>query len=93
MSDEAPIFVSRKKGRLSARQLRHAFRLWQERAGFERYFSFHSLRHSACTNLYRATRDIRLTQRFARHKSILSTAIYTHPTDEDLSASVADLPC
>ena len=93
LSEDAPIFVSRKKGRLSARQLRHAFKVWQERAGFERSFNFHSLRHTACTNLYRATRDIRLTQRFARHKSILSTTIYTHPADEDLVRSVAQLPC
>ena len=93
LGEAAPIFVSRKKGRLSARQLRHAFKVWQERAGFERSFNFHSLRHTACTNLYRATRDIRLTQRFARHKSILSTTIYTHPADEDLVRSVAQLPC
>jgi integrase len=89
----APLFVSRKRGRLSSRQLRHAFAVWQERAGFERIFNFHSLRHTACSNLYRRTRDIRLTQRFARHRSILSTAIYTHPTDEELVRSVQDLPC
>ena len=90
---EAPVFVSRKGNRLSTRQLRHTFKVWQERAGFERGFSFHSLRHTACSNLYRRTRDIRLTQRFARHKSILTTSIYAHPSDEDLVRSVRDLPC
>jgi site-specific recombinase XerD len=88
-----PIFVSRKGNRLSARQLRHAFHTWQERAGLDRRVGFHALRHTACTNLYRRTRDIRLTQRFARHRSILSTTIYTHPTDEDLVRAVQDLPC
>ena len=90
---DAPIFVSRKKGRLSARQLRHAFKVWQERAGFERLFNFHALRHTACSNLYRRTRDIRMTQRFARHQSILTTSIYAHPSDEDLLRSVRELPC
>jgi len=90
---DAPVFVSRKGNRLSARQLRHAFKVWQERAGFERSFNFHALRHTACSNLYRRTRDIRLTQRFARHKSILTTSIYAHPSDEDLVRSVRDLPC
>jgi integrase/recombinase XerC len=90
---EAPVFESRKGNRLSCRQLRHAFAVWQERAGLERRFNFHALRHTACTNLYRRTRDIRLTQRFARHRSILSTAIYTHPTDEELVRSVQELPC
>ena len=69
------------------------FKRWQERAGFDRTFNFHALRHTACTNLYRASRDIRLTQRFARHKTITSTAIYTHPTDEDLIRSLQQLTC
>ena len=93
LAADAPLFVSRNGNRLSDRQLRHAFKVWQERAGFERSFNFHALRHTACSNLYRRTRDIRLTQRFARHKSILTTSIYAHPSDEDLVRSVRDLPC
>lgn len=93
LSPLAPLFISRKHGRLSPRQLRHLFAVWQKRAGFERHFNFHALRHTACSNLYRRTRDIRLTQRFARHCSILSTGIYTHPTDEELVRSVQELPC
>jgi len=90
---DAPVFVSRKGNRLSTRQLRHAFKQWQARADFDGLFSFHALRHTACTHLYRASRDIRLTQRFARHKTITSTAIYTHPTDEDLIRSLQQLTC
>ena len=93
VAPDAPVFVSRNGNRLSTRQLRHAFKVWQERAGFERSFNFHALRHTACSNLYRRTRDIRLTQRFARHRSILTTSIYAHPSDEDLVRSVRDLPC
>jgi len=93
LAPDAPLFVSRKGNRLSSRQLREVFKIWQERAGFERRFSFHALRHTACSNLYRRTRDIRLTQRFARHKSMLTTSIYTHPSDEDLVRSVRELPC
>lgn len=93
VTPEAPVFVSRNGNRLSARQLRERFRFWQKRAGFERIFSFHSARHSAITNIYEATRDIRLAQRFARHKSITSTQIYTHPSDETLFRAVQELPC
>lgn len=93
MTTDAPLFVSRKGNRLSTRQVRHAFQLWQERAGFERRLSFHSVRHSAITNIYEATRDIRLAQRFARHKSITSTQIYTHTSDEALFRAVQELPC
>ena len=93
LSELAPLFVSRKGNRLSTRQLRHAFGVWQERAGFDSRFSVHALRHSACSNLYRLTKDIRLTQKFARHKSILTTAIYAHPSDEDLINALREMPC
>jgi site-specific recombinase XerD len=90
---DAPLFVSRRRSRLSTRQLRRAFQLWQDRAGFQRRFSFHAVRHSSITNLYAATGDIRLAQRFARHRSITSTQIYTHPSDEALTQAVQELPC
>jgi integrase/recombinase XerC len=93
LTPESPIFVSRLNRRLSARQLRRAFAVWQERAGFEHCFNVHALRHTACTNLYRTTRDLRLTQRFARHKSVTTTTIYTHPSDEELLRSVQTLIC
>jgi site-specific recombinase XerD len=93
LDQAAPLFVSLRGTRLSTRQLRHGFAVWQERAGFDRHLSFHALRHSACSAVYRRCKDIRLTQRFARHKSILTTAIYSHPTDEDLARVVAELPC
>jgi len=31
--------------------------------------------------------------RRGRHKSILTTAIYSHPTDEDLLRAVSGIPC
>lgn len=93
LAPDAPLFVSRLGKRLSSRQLRENFAVWQERAGFERHLSFHTLRHTACSTLYRRTKDIRITQRFARHKSILTTSIYAHPSDEDLVRAVRELPC
>jgi site-specific recombinase XerC len=93
LSSNAPLFLSRRRRRLSARQVRDGFAQWQERAGFERHFHFHALRHTACTNLYRRTKDIRLTQRFGRHKSMLTTSLYTHPSDDDLLRSIQGQIC
>jgi integrase/recombinase XerC len=93
LGPHSPIFVSRLGRRLSKRRLREMFALWQERAGLERRFNFHALRHTACAAVYRRTKDIRLTQRFARHRSIQSTAIYTHPSDDELVQAVQELPC
>ncbi len=51
-------------------------------------------RHNTAVNqLYRATKDILLTQRFARHSSLLVTSAYLHPTDEDLARSVQKIRC
>ena len=89
----APLFISRKGNRLSARMIREAFAVWQGRAGLDRRFNFHQLRHTALTNVYRKSRDLRLVQRVARHKNINTTTIYAGPTDEDIWRAVRDLPC
>lgn len=89
----APLFVSRHGSRLSAQRARSAFKRWQQRAGLEREFTFHELRHTAITNIYRATTDLRLAQRFGRHASPVTTAIYAHVSDEALAAAVEDLIC
>lgn len=93
LAANAPLFVSRNRGRLSTVRLRHAFADWQRRAGFERHFTFHQLRHTALTNLYRVRKDIRIVQKIARHKNLNTTGIYAHPSDEDVLRAVRDLPC
>lgn len=93
LASEAPLFISRKGNRLSTRQMRTMFARWQTRAGFERRYSFHALRHTACTCHYRQNRDLRLTQLFARHVSATTTQMYTHPSLSELTASVQGLPC
>ncbi len=87
-----PLFRSRKGQRLSTRQLRELFASWQQRAGFERRFSFHALRHTYCSNVYRESgRDIVQVQRLARHARIETSLIYTHPSDEEILATVKKL--
>ncbi len=93
LTPDAPLFLSQKHNRLSTRQVRTLFVNWQKRAGIEKTYNFHAIRHAACTNLYRATKDIRITQRFARHKSILTTARYSHPSEDELVRAVQHLPC
>jgi integrase len=56
--------------------------------GWVRYdVNFHAVRHTVITEVYRATHDLYLTQRFARRSSPLTTTIYTHPSDEELCAA------
>jgi len=93
LSPDAPLFANQSGHRISRRRVQHAWTGWQRRAGFERLYGFHCLRHSAVSNVYRASRDLFLAQRFARHASPLTTVVYTHPSDEEMASRVCRLPC
>jgi site-specific recombinase XerD len=90
---DAPLFLSRRRQRLSTRQVRHLAHVWSERAGLDRPFNFHALRHAACSNVYRRTRDLRLTQLFGRHQSVLSTMRYSHPDETELLRALQEVRC
>ena len=90
---EDPLICSQSRRRISPRRVQFAFRTWQMRAGFDRLYPFHALRHTAVTNVYRSSRDLFLAQRFARHVSPLTTTVYTHPSDDELRGGIRDLPC
>jgi integrase/recombinase XerC len=93
LQPEDPLFCSQSRIRISPRRVQFAFRTWQQRAGLDRLYPFHALRHTAVTNVYRATRDLFLAQRFARHASPLTTTVYTHPSDQELFAQIRGLSC
>jgi integrase/recombinase XerC len=93
VDSDAPLLCGLSRRRISTRRIQVLFRDWQRRAGFDRLYPFHSLRHTAVTNVYRASRDLFLAQRFARHASPLTTTIYAHPSDEDLREGVRKLAC
>lgn len=97
---DAPLFAVSKDsaraelgGRLSTRTLRHHFRRWQIKCGFEELHGFHVLRHTSLSNAYRRTKDLGLVQRQARHASVDTTEIYTHMTEDEIAMAVEDLPC
>jgi integrase/recombinase XerC len=93
VSPEAPLFCALSRRRISPRRIQVLFRLWQVRAGFDRLYPFHALRHTSVSNVYRASRDLFLAQRFARHASPLTTVIYTHPSDEELREQLRTISC
>ena len=77
----SPLFLSSQRRRISLRRIQILFREWQRAAGSETVYPFHSLRHTAITNVCRATKDPYLTQRFARHSSPITTTICTYVSD------------
>ncbi len=93
LDPDTPLFCNQSRKRISKRRVQFAWREWQKRAGFDRLYPFHCIRHSSITNVYRATRDLFLAQRFARHVSPLTTTVYTHPSDDEMSSRLKDLAC
>jgi len=89
----SPLLCNQSGDRISKRRVQMAYHGWQVRAGFDRLYSFHSLRHTAVTAVYRASRDLFLAQRFARHASPLTTTVYAHPSDDDLLDGIRGIQC
>jgi integrase/recombinase XerC len=87
-----PLYCSQSRARISKRRVQYAFRTWQVKAGFDRLYPFHALRHTAVTKVYRASRDLFLAQRFVRHASPLTTTVYTHPSDQEMFESLRQQP-
>jgi site-specific recombinase XerC len=93
LEPDAPLFCNQSGRRISKRRVQFAWATWQRRAGFDRVYGFHALRHTAVTNVYQASRDLFLAQRFARHLSPLTTTVYTHPSDQEMAGRVRGLEC
>jgi integrase/recombinase XerC len=90
---DGPLFLSRKHGgRLSTKAVRTLFGKWQRAAGFDHLYSFHHLRHTSITAMYKREKDLRVAQRFARHVNINTTTIYEHASDEDVARAAKELP-
>jgi site-specific recombinase XerC len=88
-----PLLCSQSRVRISKRRVQFAWRTWQQKAGFDRLYSFHSIRHTGVTAVYRMSLDLFMAQRFARHVSPLTTTVYTHPSDEEVYQRVRGLSC
>ena len=93
LAPDAPLFANQSGCRISKRRVQHAWAAWQRRAGFDRLYPFHTTRHTAITAVYKATHDLFLAQRFARHASPLTTTVYTHPSDGETQRRLRSLCC
>lgn len=93
--DDDPVFQSNQRSAMSKRAVIKQFNAWQDRAGFERRFVLHELRHTAIMLAYRTSgNDAVAAQRFARHRSFETTRKYLHATDDtmnEISDSIASM--
>lgn len=83
-SSELALLLNRYGAPLTAQALRLRLQRLGDRAGLSRRLTPHVLRHTAATLLLDAGVDIRFVQRLLGHRSITTTEIYTHVSDESL---------
>ncbi len=92
LADGAPLFVSKKKKRLSIRSFKDIMDKWCKEAGIHRYTP-HALRHTKAQRIMSDVKHLTLEEQrkaliFAnkqlRHRSLNSTLVYTMPTKEEM---------
>lgn len=84
----SPVFLSERHGKM-CRSAAH--RIWKaalERAGLPTRWGVHATRHSYAVEVYRKTRDLRLTQRLLGHSSPAVTQVYASLLDDDVRRGV-----
>lgn len=85
----APLFIS-ERGRNMCRSAAH--RIWKAALAGARLptrWGVHATRHSYAVEIYRKTRDLRLTQRQLGHSSPVVTTVYANLLDDDVRRGVA----
>jgi integrase/recombinase XerD len=82
------LFTSRDGKLILTRYLRCMVKRLAKKAGICKDVHPHTLRHTFATDLYRQTKNLRLTQKALGHSQISSTMIYTHIVDDELEEAL-----
>lgn len=84
----SPATVAGERYPLTESGIEEQFALALKKAGVTN-FRFHDTRHTAATQLLRATGNLRLVQKLLGHSDIKTTLKYAHVTDDDLAVGMA----
>ena len=88
------LFLSKRRERISNRTVQYIVEKELKKAGLDTSkYSTHKLRHTAATLMYQYEQvDIRALQELLGHKSISTTEIYTHVSNEQVRNAVENNP-
>ena len=85
----SPLFLSERRGALTRSAVHRVWKAALERSGLPTTWGVHATRHSYAVEVYRKTRDLRLTQRLLGHSSPVVTTVYANLLDDDVRRGVA----
>jgi len=83
------IFASNRGGRRCSAKLSKQFTKYLRGAGFEREFTFHSLRHTFASHLVQKGVSIYIVSKLLGHSNIKTTEIYSHLSPETFHDAVS----
>lgn len=76
---------------INYQQARYKFEKMKKALALDNKITLHTLRHTFCSRLVQKGINIRIIQQLANHKSITTTAMYTHIRNEDLEKAISVL--
>lgn len=77
---------------ITRRQVERLFHAYASRAGLRRHHWLYSLRHTAATRIYRATRDISIVQAILGHETPDMSCLYAHVAKDLLAEAANAIP-
>ncbi len=87
-SDSPYLFQSQRSEFMAVTALQKVFKKYAKKAGLPSRLSFHNLRHSYATNLYRVTKNLRFVQLQLGHSNIQTTSVYSVVLNSGLEKAV-----
>jgi len=89
--DNRLLFTTLSGAPVNPRYIRVMVKNKAQKAGIAKDIHPHTLRHSFATDLYRQTKNLRLTQKALGHSNVQTTTIYTHIVDDELEDALKNL--
>lgn len=83
--DDGYLFLNRNGAQITTRSIQRIFEMFRKFLQIERKLTPHKIRHSFATHLLQQGVNLRIIQELLGHKTINSTEIYTHVSNQQLA--------
>ncbi len=83
--DDGHLFLNRNGTQITTRSIQRIFEMFRKFLQIERKLTPHKIRHSFATHLLQQGVNLRIIQELLGHKTINSTEIYTHVSNQQLA--------